>query len=63
MVKGGLVTLQSPASINSVATRGAFQTTSLLCCRAVMDRMIHSWMPEIARPDDDDDDDDDDDMK
>ena len=31
MVKGRLVALQSPTSINSVETRNAFQTLSLLC--------------------------------
>ena len=52
MVKGGLVALQSPTSTNSVETRDSFQTTSLLCCRTVMDGVIDSWVPQVARPDD-----------
>ena len=54
VVKGGLVALQSPTSTNSVETRGAFQMTSLLCCRTTMDGVIGQWMPELAQPDDDD---------
>ena len=42
MVEGGLVTLQSPISTNSVETRDAFETTSLLCCRTAMDGVISS---------------------
>ena len=42
VVEGGLVTLQSPISTNSVETRDALQTTSLLCCRMVMDGMMSS---------------------
>ena len=53
LVKGRLVSLQSPTSINSVETRNAFQTTSLLCCRTVMDGVMDSQMTELARPDDD----------
>ena len=53
MVKGRLVALQSPTSINAVETRNALQTTSLFCCRAVIDGVIDSWMTELARPDDD----------
>ena len=52
MVKGGLLALQSPTSTNSVETRDSFQTTSLLCCRTVMDGVIDSWVPQLARPDD-----------
>ena len=44
MVNGGLVALQSPTSTNSVETRDAFQTTSLLCCRTAMDGVIGSLM-------------------
>ena len=42
MVKGGLVTLQSNTSTNSVETQNAFETTSLLCCRTEMDGLIGS---------------------
>ena len=42
MVNGGLVALKSPTSTNSVETRDAFHTTSLLCCRTVMDGAIDS---------------------
>ena len=42
MVKGGLVALQSPSSTNSVETRDALQTTSLICCRMVMDGVVGS---------------------
>ena len=54
MVKGALVALQSPTSINSVDTRNAFRRTSLLCCRTLMDGVMDSRMTELARPDDDD---------
>ena len=47
----GLVALQSPTSTNSVETRDPFQTTFMLCCRTMMDGVIGSWMPELARPD------------
>ena len=54
MVKGRLVALQSPTSINSLETRNAFRRTSLLCCRTLMDGVMDSRMTELARPDDDD---------